>query len=142
MSGKFCVHCSAPDAGNYCGVCGRPQGDNPPRPGVDYDAIDAVGDQVDELIWRGTTWPMCILSPMCCSETKWHITSRVINFEHGCFHSNQDNVDMRRVKDLAFRRNPAQLMCGRGTIKIYSDENFGGKKKVGPVTLSRMGARK
>lgn len=37
---KYCEHCGAEGAANYCQECGRPQGGNKARPGVDYDAIE------------------------------------------------------------------------------------------------------
>lgn len=109
--------------------------------GVDYDSVGIQVAAGDELLWQGTTWPMSCVSPLCCSEEKWRITQRRIDIEHGCYHTQADTVDMRRVKDLAFRRTPLQLICGRGTVKIYSDSHLGGQEQK-PLSLTRMGARR
>lgn len=109
--------------------------------GVDYDSIGKQVAVGDELVWQGTTWPMSCLSPLCCSTEKWRITQRRIDYEHGCYHNQADTVDLRRVKDLAFRRTPLQLMCGRGTLLVYSDSHLGGEEQK-PLSLSRMGARR
>ncbi|EGD80211.1 hypothetical protein PTSG_10890 [Salpingoeca rosetta] len=124
----YCQYCGHADAGRYCARCGRPQADNPPRGDVDYEKVERelrkkgdpeVGGEV--ILFEGTTWPACLFSPVCCSSTYWRITNKRIDWEHGCCRNHSDTIDMRRVKDLALRRNVFQRIFGRGTVVVYSD---------------------
>lgn len=47
---------------------------------------------------------------------KWKVTSRRIDYEHGCCGSTLDTLDIRRILDLKFHRSCMQFMCCRGTV--------------------------
>eukprot|EP00055_Hartaetosiga_balthica_P016182 m.100754 g.100754 ORF g.100754 m.100754 type:complete len:162 (+) comp9050_c2_seq1:220-705(+) len=124
----FCQFCGSEDAARYCGRCGRPQGENPPRSDIDYNKIEKEirdagdADQGGEIVlFEGTTWPYMCISPLMCNVNKWRISNKRIDYEHGCCGNTVDTIDMRRVKDLALRRRPWQRIFFRGTIVVYAD---------------------
>ncbi|GBC02339.1 hypothetical protein RclHR1_04580007 [Rhizophagus clarus] len=76
----------------------------------------------EEIIWEGTTWPMGICSPLCCSSVKWKITNKRVDYVRGCCGSTESTLDVRRITDLQFHRGCFQLLLGRGTLTIFSDD--------------------
>jgi hypothetical protein len=141
----YCQYCGFAESDKYCGQCGRPQGDNPPRPDVDYEKIEQemknMGDPElggEKILFQGTTWPHLLFSPMFCSLIYWRVSNHRIDWDHGCCKAHTDTIDMRRVKDLSFRRNFFQAIAGRGTIIIYADAEASSNE----VKLSKVGARK
>eukprot|EP00051_Salpingoeca_urceolata_P004295 m.64046 g.64046 ORF g.64046 m.64046 type:complete len:162 (+) comp13535_c0_seq1:133-618(+) len=137
----FCQHCGASGAGKFCGMCGRPQAGQTARADVDLDAIarQMQKEEDDKEVYQGSTWPMCCLSPLCCSDTRWNINDRSIDWESGCCHNSADTIEMRRVKDLSFRRGLFNLLfcCGRGTIIVYADA----KANDNMVKITKFNAR-
>lgn len=134
-SGKFCANCGN-ELGGGGGGGAAPAGHTPShaaqaRPSASANDVHhgpkAPGEQV---LWEGTTWPAACLSPMCCSVTKWRVTNRRIDMTSGCCGSSMDTIDLRRVRDIAFRRSCFQLMCNRGSIIIYSADETDPEIKI------------
>jgi hypothetical protein len=76
----------------------------------------------EEEVWRGTTWPAMIMSPLCCSSIHWVITNKSIRTRSGCCGMKEDVLDLRRISDLKYRPSPCCCCC-RGTVTIRSDDD-------------------
>jgi len=76
----------------------------------------------EHLVWEGTTWPCCLLSPLCCSVTYWKVSKGNVSTKHGCCGWKRDTLDMRRIRDIKYRKSPCCCCC-RGTITFFSDDN-------------------
>eukprot|EP00730_Choanoeca_flexa_P001367 TRINITY_DN10604_c0_g1_i4.p1 TRINITY_DN10604_c0_g1~~TRINITY_DN10604_c0_g1_i4.p1 ORF type:complete len:182 (+),score=14.26 TRINITY_DN10604_c0_g1_i4:70-546(+) len=138
----YCQFCGDPNAGKYCGKCGRPQGQNAPRSDIDYDKVAeqiAQGMTMDtETIFEGNTWPAWICSPLCCRSTHWKITNKRIDWEHGCCGAHSDTMNLTRVKDMAYRRGCLQTFLGRGSVIVWTDANAAESK----IVITKAGAKK
>eukprot|EP00732_Lithocolla_globosa_P008047 Lithocolla_globosa_v1_NODE_10997_length_545_cov_35.987755.p1 type:complete len:137 gc:universal NODE_10997_length_545_cov_35.987755:67-477(+) len=89
-----------------------------------------MGLPAERIIWKGATWPRGLCSPLCCSERKFTISNRRIDYTHGCCGGYQDTLDIRRVKDLRFERTLWQMCCCRGTLVVFSGDETTPKMRI------------
>ncbi|CAB4394845.1 unnamed protein product [Rhizophagus irregularis] len=89
----------------------------------------------ENIIWKGTTWPMGMCSPLCCSTVKWRITNKRIDYVRGCCGSTESTLDVRLITDLQLHRSCFQLIFGRGTLTIYSNDRTDSQIRIS--TLSK-----
>ncbi|CAG8503955.1 4768_t:CDS:2, partial [Ambispora leptoticha] len=54
---------------------------------------------------------------------KWRITNRSIDYTTGLCGTEENTLDVRKITDLKYRRSCFQLLTGRGTLVIYSNDN-------------------
>ncbi|CAG8510192.1 9438_t:CDS:2 [Ambispora gerdemannii] len=94
-------------------------------------------EQSEVVIWEGKTWPVGIISPLICSSTKWRITTRRIDYISGICGSEENTLDLRRITDLKYKRSCVQLLVGRGTLTIFSNDNTDPVLKISTWGMKR-----
>eukprot|EP00055_Hartaetosiga_balthica_P002416 m.3908 g.3908 ORF g.3908 m.3908 type:complete len:153 (+) comp2144_c0_seq1:37-495(+) len=108
----------------FCTNCGKENMD-----WVKPDLADET-DLHQRTIFRRTLYPYCILSCLFCSPNKIHITNKRIDTQSGWCYGNEDTLDLRRVKDIGFRRSFFQMCINRGTIVIFAADSTNPEMKI------------
>ena len=117
------------------------------------DSTNLVTGNDPNILWEGTTWPMCCLSPLCCSVTKYTVTSQRIDksaqptlarapgglrlfdehptplAESGCCGTNEDTLDRRRITDISYSAC-IPCCCCRGTVTIMASDETDPTTKI------------
>ena len=92
--------------------------------------VETKEDHSEDTLWEGTTWPRGLCSKLCCSEIRWHITNKRIDWTSGCCGTEMDSIDLRRVVDLQYQASCTQWCCCRGTILIISGDPLTPKLRI------------
>jgi len=96
-----------------------------------------------DLIYEGETWDYCCfpcycLTPLICSQKKWTITKKRVDYIEGFCGSSEQTIDIRRIKDMELKRSILQMCLGRGTIILYVTDVGSGN---GQCEINMSGAR-
>ncbi len=122
----------------YCGGCGRQHEDDdrfcarcgralvadavapPPAPMPPPAPVDLPAPPVETTLWEGT--PHGLLNPIESHAIRWVLTTERLRIVRGILSRSTDEVELTRVRDVAYEQSLAQRALGIGTVTVVGTD--------------------
>ena len=116
---RFCATCGralAPGAAAPASPAAPPPLSTPPSGPMSAPAEPAA----ETLLWEGT--PHGLLNPIETHAIRWVLTSERLRVVRGLLNRSTEEVELTRVRDVAFEQSLAQRALGIGTVSVVGTD--------------------
>ena len=116
-----CGHQHADDD-RFCAKCGRALAPDAVAPAQPAPApVHAPEEPTAEtILWEGT--PHGLLNPIETHAIRWVLTTERLRVVRGLLNRSTEEVELTRVRDVAFEQSLAQRALGIGTVSVVGTD--------------------